>query len=212
RVAEAGYPVLRFDRRGIGDSTGTNQGFESTAEDIAAAASAFRSAGVTRIVAYGNCDAATALAFFHAQAKVDALLLANPWSIESTDDLPPAAAIRSHYAQRLKDPKEWLRLIRGGVNIAKVIKGLSKASKKQSQAPQSLAARLGAALASGPPTTILLANGDNTAIAFADAFKGAAFEAARARVQLETLDSDSHSFASIEDKNWLFERVLAALA
>ena len=212
RVSAAGHPVLRFDRRGIGDSTGENRGFESTADDIAAATNVLREAGVTRIVAYGNCDAATALAFFHDAAGIDALLLANPWTIGSTDDLPPAAAIRSHYAQRLKDPREWLRLLRGGVNIGKVIKGLSKASQKQSQAPETLASRLGAALSSGPPTTILVAKGDNTAIAFADAFKGSAFEAARARVRVETLDSDSHSFASASDKEWLFERVLAALA
>ncbi|RYE03534.1 MAG: hydrolase 1, exosortase A system-associated [Sphingomonadales bacterium] len=212
RVAEAGYPVLRFDRRGIGDSTGENGGFETTAQDIAAAATALRETGVTRILAFGNCDAATALAFFHAQANIDALLLANPWTIEATDDLPPAAAIRSHYVQRLKDPKEWVRLLRGGVNISKIIRGLTKASQKQSQAPETLAARLGTALASAPPTTILLAKGDNTAIAFADAYKGPAFEAARARVAIETLDSDSHSFASVADKDWLFERVLTALA
>jgi exosortase A-associated hydrolase 1 len=212
RVAEAGHPVLRFDRRGIGDSTGINQGFESAAEDIAAAAARLRETGVTRIVAYGNCDAAAALAFFHADAGVDALLLANPWVIESTDDLPPAAAIRSHYAERLKDPREWLRLMRGGVNIGKLLKGLRKSAQNQSHDPDSLVARLAAALASGPPTTILLAKGDNTAIAFANAFKSPAFEQARARVRVETLDSDSHSFASVEDKDWLFERVIAALA
>ncbi|HEX8302499.1 hydrolase 1, exosortase A system-associated [Sphingomonas sp.] len=212
RVAEAGHPVLRFDRRGIGDSTGENEGFESTADDIAAAATAFRAAGATRIVAFGNCDAATSLAFFHRQAGIDALLLANPWTIESTDDLPPAAAIRSHYAARLRDPKEWLRLLRGGVNIAKLFKGLAKASHKPPQAPASLAARLGAALASAAPTTILLAKGDNTAIAFTDAFKEPAFDAARAHVRVEALDSDSHSFASVADKDWLFERVMTALA
>ncbi|RYY46859.1 MAG: hydrolase 1, exosortase A system-associated [Sphingomonadales bacterium] len=213
RVAEAGYPVFRFDRRGIGDSAGENRGFESTAADIILAATTFRrEARLARVLAYGNCDAATALAFFHGPASIDALLLANPWTIESTDDLPPAAAIRSHYAERLRDPKEWLRLMRGGVNIANVIRGLRKFAQKQSQEPETLAARLGSALASVPPTTILLAKGDNTAIAFADAFKGPAFEAARGRVQVETLDSDSHSFASTSDKDWLFDRVIAALA
>ncbi|WP_066794031.1 hydrolase 1, exosortase A system-associated [Sphingomonas soli] len=212
RVAEAGYPALRFDRRGIGDSTGANGGFESAAEDIAAAATALRETGVTRIVAFGNCDAATALAFFHRAAGVDSLLLANPWTIEAADDLPPAAAIRSHYAQRLKDPKEWLRLLRGGVNIGNIIKGLAKVSRKQSQVTDGLATRLGTALASAPPTRILLAKGDNTAIAFAEAYRGSAFDATRTRVSIETLDSDSHSFARVADKDWLFERVLAALA
>ncbi|WP_213979959.1 hydrolase 1, exosortase A system-associated [Sphingomonas sp. dw_22] len=214
RVAEAGHPVFRFDRRGIGDSTGENHGFESSAEDIAAAAATFRAeTGVTRIVAFGNCDAATALAFFHAGAGIDALLLANPWVVEQTDDLPPAAAIRSHYARKLRDPREWLRLLRGGVNIAKLFRGLTKLSQSQSKVSDGIPARLAKALAAiQAPITILLAKGDNTAIAFADAYKAAAFDTVRACIRIEPLDSGSHSFASATDKQWLFERILAALA
>ncbi|MDF7774305.1 hydrolase 1, exosortase A system-associated [Sphingomonas sp. AOB5] len=215
RVAgELGAPVFRYDRRGVGDSTGSNGGFESTAEDIAAAVAAFRAeaTGVTRVVAFGNCDAATALAMFGPASGVDALLIANPWVIEATDDLPPAAAIRARYAERLRDPKEWLRLIRGGVNIDKLFKGLLKAAKKPSQPPASLPARLAAAMkASKLPITILIASGDNTAIAFIDAWKGAAFDAARERTTVIELTSDSHSFASVADKAWLFERVREAL-
>ncbi|MBC9031186.1 hydrolase 1, exosortase A system-associated [Sphingomonas sp. JC676] len=214
RVAEAGHSVFRFDRRGIGDSTGENRGYESSADDIVAAAATFRAeTGVTRIVAYGNCDAATALAFFHKPAGIDALLLANPWVIEPTDDLPPAAAIRSHYAQKLRDPREWLRLLRGGVNIAKLFKGLIKVSQKQSEVPDGIPARLARTLASAQvPITVLLAKGDNTAIAFADAYKSPAFEPGRPRIRIEQLDSASHSFASATDKDWLFAKVLAALA
>ncbi|NML04562.1 hydrolase 1, exosortase A system-associated [Sphingomonas sp. G-3-2-10] len=216
RVAgELGAPVFRYDRRGIGDSTGANGGFETSAEDIAAAVAAFRAEAshLTRIVAFGNCDAATALALFGPGAGVDTLLLANPWVIEATDDLPPAAAIRARYAERLRDPKEWLRLIRGGVNIGKLIKGLLKASKSSSQIPAGLAARLAASLGRhGGATTILIAARDNTAIAFMEAWNSAAFGAARKRVRLVELVSDSHSFASVEDKDWLFERVRETLA
>lgn len=212
RVARADYPVLRFDRRGIGDSTGENRGFESSAEDIAAAAAAFRETGVERIVAYGNCDAATALAFFHAQAGIDALILANPWAVEPSDEMPPAAAIRSHYAAKLRDPREWLRAARGGVDIAKLARGLAKISKRPPRPAASLASRLAAALPEAQvPVTILLAKGDNTAIAFADAFKDPAFDAARGKVSIEQLDSASHSFASAADKHWLLEKVLKAL-
>ncbi|MDV3457064.1 hydrolase 1, exosortase A system-associated [Sphingomonas sp. HF-S4] len=213
RIAEAGHPVFRYDRRGIGDSTGENHGFESTSEDIAAATAAFRvETGVTRIVGYGNCDAATALAFFHGRARIDALLLANPWVIERTDDLPPAAAIRARYAERVRDPKEWLRLLRGGVNISKLASGLLKASRKRPQQSGGLPGRLATALAdSHVPTTILLAKGDNTAIAFADAFAGPAFAAVRNKISVSLCDSASHSFASPSDKDWLFEQVSAAL-
>ena len=62
-VAAAGHPVFRFDRRGIGDSEGENGGFTKSGPDIAAAIAAFRDAcpELIRIVAFGNCDAASAL-------------------------------------------------------------------------------------------------------------------------------------------------------
>jgi exosortase A-associated hydrolase 1 len=213
RVAEAGHPVFRFDRRGIGDSTGENQGFEGSADDIAAAAAAFRvESGITRIVAFGNCDAATALAFHHAGAGVDALVLTNPWVIEATDDMPPAAAIRARYAERLRDPKEWLRLLRGGVDITKLINGLIKASRNESQQRDALPTRMAVALAEAQvPAKVLLASGDNTAIAFREVWQSAAFAAARAKIGVAELNSASHSFASVADKDWLFEQVRAAL-
>ena len=63
RIAGEGYPVFRFDRRGVGDSTGENGGYANSGPDVAAAIAAFRAAAphVTRIVAFGNCDAASAL-------------------------------------------------------------------------------------------------------------------------------------------------------
>ena len=63
RIAAAGHPVFRFDRRGIGDSEGENTGYTNSGPDIAAAIAAFRRAApqLTRIIAFGNCDAASAL-------------------------------------------------------------------------------------------------------------------------------------------------------
>ena len=62
-AALAGFPAFRFDRRGVGDSEGENTGFANSADDIAAAITAFRAHVPTlkRIVAFGNCDAASAL-------------------------------------------------------------------------------------------------------------------------------------------------------
>ncbi|WP_423602558.1 hydrolase 1, exosortase A system-associated [Sphingomonas sp. MS122] len=213
-VAAAGHPVFRYDRRGIGDSTGENNGFESTAEDIREAAAAFRREApqLARLVAFGNCDAASALILFQAEIGIDALVLTNPWTIEAADDLPPAAAIRSRYVEKLKNPRELLRLFTGGVNIRKLVSGLVKASAKSSQAPAGLPARLAAALdATRMPVTILLAQRDNTALAFADHWKSDPFAPARARCALDTCDTDSHSFARPADKAWLTQRVLAAL-
>jgi len=209
RLAASGTPVLRYDRRGVGDSTGENHGFLDSAPDIAAAAATFvAETGVRRLVAFGNCDAATALALFHGVAGIDALILANPWVIEDKDNLPPAAAIRARYAEKLRNPKEVLRLLRGGVNIGKVFGGLRKMSAATPPASDSLATRLIAALAASTiPVTILLARRDNTAIAFRKHWEAAPL----ANVTLREYDTDSHSFATQADKQWLFEEVRAAL-
>lgn len=211
RLAGAGVPVLRFDRRGVGDSSGTNGGYRSSGPDLAAAAAAFRAEQphLTRLVGFGNCDAATALALFGRTAGVDALVLANPWVVESMDDAPPPAAIRARYAERLRDPAEWKRLLTGGVDLRKLAGGLRRAAAPTTA--DGLAGAMAAALAGWPGTTILLARGDNTAVAFADTWRGPAFAAARARASVTERATDSHSFAREGDGDWVFERVLAAV-
>ena len=217
RIAAAGHPVFRFDRRGIGDSEGENGGFEGSGADIAAAITAFRSAAphLSRITAFGNCDAASAL-LLHQPLALDALVLANPWTYESADEgeeekadtpaLPPAAAIRARYLSRLKDPKSLLRLLKGEVDLAKLARGLSALGKrKPAAAPDSLPARLDAAMAAlACPATILLATGDRTAQAFIENCRPGA-------IPVERLDSGSHSFAG-EDADWLAARIIEILA
>ncbi|WP_137871423.1 hydrolase 1, exosortase A system-associated [Sphingopyxis sp. 2PD] len=213
RIADAGHPVFRFDRRGIGDSDGANGGFESSAPDIAAAIAAFRAAAphVTRIVAFGNCDAASAL-LLHQPLALDELILANPWTYEGGADdeadepaLPPASAIRARYLARLTDPKSLLRLLKGDVDLKKLARGLLALGRRAAPAaPDSLPARLDAALANlACPATILLATGDRTAQAFVEKCQPGA-------VPVERLDSASHSFAG-DDAEWLAGRVLGLL-
>jgi exosortase A-associated hydrolase 1 len=212
RTAGEGYPVFRYDRRGIGDSTGENRGYAESGADLAAAAAAFRehAPGVTRILGFGNCDAATTLALFHREAGLDALLLANPWLVEGVGDTPPAAAVRARYAERLADPSQWLRLLRGQIDLRKFGRGLRTLTR---HAPTGLAEQVAAALAtSDAPATLLLAHGDNTAIACADAWRGPAFDPVRKRVPVLTHDTSSHSFARAPDAAWLHARVVEALA
>jgi len=213
RIAAAGHPVLRFDRRGIGDSEGDNGGYTSSGPDVAAAIAAFRGAAphLTRIIAFGNCDAASAL-LLHQPLALDGLILANPWTYENEDHeeadepaLPPAAAIRARYLSRLTDPKSLLRLLKGEIDIQKLARGLSALARRAAPAaPDSLPARLNIALADLPcPATILLATGDRTAQAFVEkCYPGA--------VPVERLDSASHSFAG-DDGEWLAQTLLQAL-
>jgi exosortase A-associated hydrolase 1 len=203
-LAANGVPVFRFDRRGIGDSEGANHGYQDSSPDIAAAARTFRTLApqMTRVIGFGNCDAATALALFHRDAGIDALVLANPWVGEEDDALPPASAIRSHYADRLRDPRQWLRALSGGINIGKAISGLRKASARSNEPANPIAA--GMAVAMGDtPCTILLAQRDNTAIRFDDAWREP--DTAHRR------ETDSHSFARLGDGDWLREQILVAI-
>ncbi|MEQ1548805.1 MAG: hydrolase 1, exosortase A system-associated [Chakrabartia sp.] len=212
-IAAHDYPVFRFDRRGIGDSEGLNGEFTSSSADVNAALSAFRAAcpHLKSIIAFGNCDAASAL-LLHQPRGVNGLVLANIWVIDRSDDLPPPAAIRARYLERLKDPRAWAQLFTGAINLRKLANGLLRIA--QPQKPSSLADGVAQGLtAFGGPVTILLAKGDATAIAFADEWKKPAFDGARRRDDIETitLDSASHSFASDEDHAVLLQTLLKAL-
>lgn len=217
--AAKGHPVFRYDRRGVGDSEGSNGGFESSAPDIAAAIAAFRAEApdLNHIVAFGNCDAASALAMFNAQ-MINTLVLANPWIIEATaapDDAPTtpsAAAIRARYWARIKNPRSLIDLFTGKINLKKLAGGLAKAATKE--APTGLATRLAEALASTSiPVSILLARHDTTALAFHGAWNSPAFAVVRAKanIKLSTVDSASHSFADASSRSWLIDQIEAAL-
>ena len=205
RVAAAGHPVFRFDRRGVGDSGGVNRGYRESRSDIAAALAAFRAAapGLRRVVAIGNCDAASALMLFGGDLAIDALVLANPWTVEGTDDGAQApAALRRRYAAKLADPREWKRLLRGTIDLRKLASGLRRAA---APAPASVLAeqmRDGLVRFDGP-VTILLAERDRTAELFLAAW-GEDPRVAR-------LASASHSFADELAGEWLFERISEAL-
>lgn len=187
-VAAAGFPAFRFDRRGVGDSSGENRGFRASGPDLAAAAATFRAeAGVSRIVGFGNCDAASALAMFGRAAGVEAVILANPWVVETADDLPAPAAIRARYAAKLRDPAEWRRLVSGAVSPGKLARGLMRATTTAAPRTDIVAA----IEAWADAATVLLASGDATALAYAGANR-------RSRLRTLRIDTKSHSFAGAE--------------
>ena len=202
-VAAAGYPAFRFDRRGVGDSEGSNAGFRSSGDDLAAALAAFRAQvpQLTRIVAFGNCDGATALMLANGKS-CDGLILSNPWTIEGDDDRPPPAAVRSHYVQRLKDPKAMLRLLKGKVSIGGLIGSLRDALKP-APAPSSLATEVAAGLdVFTGPVTILLAGRDRTAQVFEAGWQ-------KADPRIQRCAEAGHSY--VEAQDWLLARILEGL-
>ena len=204
-LAGAGFPVFRYDRRGIGDSSGENRGFRDEGPDIAAAIAAFKAArpGLERVVGFGNCDAASAL-MLNAGGGCDALVLANPWTIEQDDGALAPEAIRARYAEKLKNPKELLRLATGKISLRKLAGGLGRAIKP-APAPTTLAQDMAAGLARyDGPVRLLIAERDRTGQAFV-----AAWDAGDPR--LARCPGASHAFVEPHAREWLFEQIVAAL-
>ena len=206
-LAARGYPVFRFDRRGVGDSTGANRSFLDSVNDISMALTAFRDAepGVERIVAFGNCDAASALMLGRGLG-CDALVLANPWTFEDNENAneaaPPASAIRARYRQKLTNPREVWRLLSGGVSITKLAAGLARALRPASP-PTSLANEMLAGLnAFEGPVRVLIAANDRT---------GQAFAATCPQVAAETCPGAGHAFAEPDANMWLVSHLVDCL-
>lgn len=127
RLASEGYPVMRFDYRGMGDSSGESRNFEAVTEDIDIAMDAFfgASQGVTRVVLWGLCDAASA-ALMYVQSRRDprvaGLVLLNPW-VRSEASLAQTH-IKHYYGQRLLQRDFWLKLLSGKMQVVSSIRGL----------------------------------------------------------------------------------------
>jgi exosortase A-associated hydrolase 1 len=134
RLAGAGYPTLRFDLLGMGDSLVLDAGggvnpiahFESAATDIGAAIDALHAhqPALRGCVLWGLCDGASAALLHAAQqadARVHGLVLLNPWV--RTQASQAATRVRHYYLQRLLSASFWRKLLRGQV-AADALRGL----------------------------------------------------------------------------------------
>lgn len=122
-LADAGNAVLRFDYRGMGDSSGAARDFEAIDEDIRAAADALciHCPQVERIVLWGLCDAASAACMYAPQdARIGGLILLNPWVREASTYA--RSQVKHYYGERLLQAAFWKKLLRGEVRILQSIR------------------------------------------------------------------------------------------
>ena len=137
RLAAAGIPCLRFDLRGMGDSSGEAVDYLRARADIDAAIDAFkaRCPGLRGIVPWGLCDGAAAI-LLHAATRPDiaGLVLLNPW-VRQQHTLAQSL-VRHYYWNRLRSRDFWRKLLRGGVDIGRAARGLLSALRQSRAAPE----------------------------------------------------------------------------
>jgi len=212
-LATAGHRVLRFDYRGMGDSSGTPRDFLGASPDIAAALDAFAAAcpDVKRFVLWGLCDAASAALLYCDQRddpRVAGLCLLNPW-VRSEVGLA-RAQVKHYYLQRLRQGEFWRKLLRGGVARSaiselfgklRLARQASRASSADDSAP--FQARMARAWRSmqARPLLLILSGRDLTAKEFIDhAATDAQWQGLLGQPQVRRVDlpAADHTFSSAD--------------
>lgn len=232
-LADAGYAVLRFDYRGMGDSGGEQRDFERVSADIAAAIDQMteRVAGVTRVVLWGLCDGASAaLLYCHEtrDPRVAGLCLMNPW-VRSDVGLA-RTQVKHYYTRRLMQREFWAKLLRGQVAVG-ALGGLvgslrvATAGNNGNATGAALAYQHRMAAAWNDPARsllLVLSGNDYTAKEFVDQLgSDAAWAGAlrHPRLRQHELPGADHTFSGLEDQRsverftlaWMAEAIAASI-
>jgi len=112
-LASEGFPVLRFDYRGMGDSCGAMRDFEDVDADLEAAIGQLfaLAPGLKDVVIWGLCDGASAAMFYaERDPRVAGLVMLNPWA-RSEQGLAKST-LKHYYLARLRDPALWKKIAR----------------------------------------------------------------------------------------------------
>jgi exosortase A-associated hydrolase 1 len=219
-LAALGWPTLRCDVRGMGDSGGVARDFNHLHDDITAAIDGLCQAlpEVRRVVLWGLCDGASAaLMYWQASgdARVAGLCLANPWL--RSDASEARTRVKHYYLQRLTQPDFWRKLLRGGIGLGAVT-GLAQqvgaATQRGDAAPGNgldFRQRMAQAWRRFPgPVLLMLSGRDFTAKEFLDGVqRDEAWRGALQRSGLTRLDRPQadHTFSAPADHQALTEAV-----
>lgn len=206
-LATAGVPTLRFDYRGMGDSAGEARDFTAIDADIRAAVDTLaRASGVSNVVIWGLCDAASAaLNYAATDRRVAGLVLLNPWVHSPATEAQ--VRLKSYYLSRLRSPELWRKLLRFEFDwrdsLASLHRYLGAALARAPHTNQEhfiTRMRKGWAAFDGP-SLVILSGDDLTAGEFRQLVANdAGWRAMMASKRIETLqlDAANHTFARAE--------------
>jgi exosortase A-associated hydrolase 1 len=137
RLSAEGYPTMRFDNRGVGDSQGTYHGFNYLDEDIGAAVDRFfqEVPEMEEVALWGECNAASAILFYaYRDKRVTGAVLLNPWV--RTEEGEARAILKHYYLMRLTQPDFWKKVLTLKFNpLASVSSALGLVRKASRAAP-----------------------------------------------------------------------------
>lgn len=207
-LAEGGYPVLRFDCRGMGDSSGAARSFEQLDDDIRAAIAELqaRAPSVRRVVLWGLCDGASAALLYVDASRdpvVQGLALANPW-VRSEATLA-RTHLRHYYWRRLLQGEFWRQRL-AGKGWGAAWRGFIGAWRARGSRGPATGTHFSSRMARGWMSfeggiLLLLSSSDLTASEFVEAthtshaWHGALTRPSLSRVDLRNAD---HTFSSVE--------------
>ena len=201
-LADSGVPCMRFDYRGMGDSTGKQGDFEGIDSDIRAAIDAFleRAPSVNRVVLWGLCDGASAACFVAPRdSRVAGLVLLNPWV--KTAQGEARTYLRHYYFRRLFDASFWKKLVSGRISVGRSVGGVISAARVATGADaptsQSLPDRMGAALrTAGKPVLLILSGRDYVAREFEGVATGDLWQDLLKTMSVCRIEAADHTFSS----------------